>query len=73
MSGEFETQGLLRLPAVTRLTTLSRSHVYAKIAAGEFPRPLKLGARASAWRCSDIFDWIEQRASGTASDGRTAR
>jgi prophage regulatory protein len=44
----------LRLPAVMRLTGLSRSTIYAMIARHEFPAPVKLGARAVAWRRSDI-------------------
>ena len=37
---------VLRRPAVEAMTGLSRSTIYAMMAEGEFPRPLKLGKRA---------------------------
>jgi prophage regulatory protein len=40
---------------------LSRSRVHALIAKGEFPRPIKLGARASAWVESEVLAWLEDR------------
>ena len=40
---------VLRLPAVLERTGYSRSGLYARISAGLFPRPIALGARASAW------------------------
>jgi prophage regulatory protein len=50
---------LLRLPEVSRLTGLSRSALYARIARGEFPAPVKLGPRASRWRLSAIQLWMD--------------
>ena len=38
-----------RLKEVTRITALSRSTVYRRIAEGRFPEPVHLGGRASAW------------------------
>ena len=40
---------LLRLREVCRRTGKSRTDVYRRIAAGDFPQPVKLGERASAW------------------------
>ncbi|RKT47204.1 helix-turn-helix transcriptional regulator [Thiocapsa rosea] len=40
---------VLRLRTVLERTGYSRSGLYARIAAGLFPRPIALGARASAW------------------------
>ena len=52
---------LLRLPAVRARTGLSRSSIYARVAAGTFPRPVAIGARAVAWP-SDVIDaWIGER------------
>ena len=50
-----------RLPAVEEIIGLKRSSIYELIAAGEFPRPVKLSARAVAWRESDIATWMESR------------
>lgn len=52
---------LLRLPDVKDLTGMSTSTIYAKMSRGEFPKPIKLGARAVAWRVADISEWIETR------------
>ncbi len=49
----------LRLPAVQRVTGLSRSTIYRLIAERRFPRPVQLGARAVAWRRSDIVSWSD--------------
>jgi len=55
-----------RRPAVERLTGLSRSTIYAMIAAGEFPRPVRLGKRAVGWRESDIAEWLASRSNDAA-------
>ena len=52
---------LLRRRDVQRLTTLSRSTLYRRMNAGEFPRPISLGGRTVAWRKSDIDKWLEDR------------
>ena len=54
---------LLRLPAVTNKTGKKRSSIYLMIANGEFPRPIKIGKRSSAWLEREIDQWIEQRIS----------
>ena len=42
-------------------TGLSRSTIYAKIAAGEFPEPISLGARAVGWLSDDVEAWLVAR------------
>ena len=51
---------LLRRPVVQEMTGLSRSSIYAKMADGTFPRPVQIGARAVAWKESDILEWMVQ-------------
>ena len=51
----------LRRPAVQDLTGLSRSTIYDLMAKGEFPRPVRLTAKAVAWPESLIADWLAQR------------
>ena len=51
----------LRLQAVIRITGLSRSTLYRLIADEQFPRPVRLGPRAVAWRREDIEAWGEAR------------
>lgn len=51
----------LRRPAVEELTGLSRSAIYAMMADGQFPRPVRLAARAVAWPECAITDWLSSR------------
>ncbi|MDM0007875.1 AlpA family phage regulatory protein [Variovorax sp. J22G73] len=50
---------LLRCSYVTALTGLSRSTLYAKIAVGTFPEPVRLGPRCSRWRVRDVAAWLD--------------
>jgi prophage regulatory protein len=55
----------LRIQAVIHVTGLSRSTLYRLIADESFPRPVRLGPRAVAWRRSDIDAWGEARSIAT--------
>ena len=48
-----------RLPDVIRITALSRSTIYRRIAEGRFPSPVHLGGRASAWPSAALQQWID--------------
>ena len=52
---------LVRLPVVEERTGLKKSSVYFGVKAGTFPAPVRLSARAVAWRESDIDRWISER------------
>ncbi|TPN57596.1 AlpA family phage regulatory protein [Mesorhizobium sp. B1-1-9] len=54
-------QNILRRDEVERATGLPRSTIYAKISAGQFPKPIQLSARAVGWLESDIADWQKAR------------
>lgn len=56
-----DTTILIKLHQVITISSKAKSTIYADMAAGKFPLPLKIGARAVAWRLSDIEDWIEQQ------------
>lgn len=60
---------LERLPSVVRRTTLSRSHLYALMKEGKFPKPLKIGARSVGWRVEDVEAWIADRPIGGSWQG----
>lgn len=57
---------MMRLPGVMQATGLGRSTIYAKMAAGEFPAPVKLGERAVAWPEAVIAEWLANRPSARA-------
>ena len=50
---------LLRLQDVLNRVPLGRSTWYAGVAAGIYPKPVRLGRRAVAWRESDIDQIVE--------------
>jgi prophage regulatory protein len=50
-----------RLPEVMRRVALSRSSIYAMVAAGSFPAPVPIGTRARGWLSSEISSWLSQR------------
>jgi prophage regulatory protein len=51
----------LRLPQVMQCTGLSRSAIYAMVAAGDFPSPIRLGARAVGWTSTSLQSWMSER------------
>lgn len=61
---------LLRLPAVKQKTGYSKSSIYLLEARGEFPRRVRLGARAVAWSAAEIEKWIAEKIA--ARDGGVA-
>ena len=54
-------EGLAKLPAVMNATSVSRSGIYERIKNGEFPAPVKLGARAVGFRVEEVRAWIAAR------------
>lgn len=52
---------LLRRHQVQKKTGLSRSGIYAAIREKTFPKPVKIGSRAVAWRKNEVDRWIFSR------------
>ena len=53
----------LRLPAVLKITGLSRSTLYRMVAEHTFPAPVRLAKRAVGWRHDDVRQWTIGRPS----------
>jgi len=53
---ESSPERLLRLPEVISQTGLNRNSIYQ---IDDFPKPIKIGARATAWVQSEIQLWIK--------------
>ena len=66
------TTSLMRLPQVARRTGLPKSTIYALIARGSFPRPIKLSERTSAWRSDELDQWVEARTRASRSQAAAA-
>ncbi|MDE0784593.1 MAG: AlpA family phage regulatory protein [Planktomarina sp.] len=52
-------QQILRRKDVEKRIGLSRSSIYAMMAEGRFPQPIKLGLRAVGWRSDDLQRWLD--------------
>ena len=50
----------IRLKEVLAICGKSRSSVYDAIKKGDFPRPVKLQGRSSAWIKSEVDEWAAQ-------------
>lgn len=61
LSSNSEAPNFVGMATVVRLTGLGRSTIYRLIAEHKFPRPVKLGRRAIAWRRADLERWSEVR------------
>jgi prophage regulatory protein len=52
---------LIRIREVISRTGLGRTSIYVMAKKGTFPRPVKLGPRASGWSRAAVNSWIESR------------
>ena len=52
---------ILRLPALLARVGMSQATIYRMISSGEFPRPVRVGVRATGWRSDEIDDWLASR------------
>jgi prophage regulatory protein len=50
---------LIKLSRVQEITALSHTSVYRKIQENTFPKPIKLGLRASGWVEKEVYNWVE--------------
>lgn len=60
---------LWSLNVVRVKTGLSRSSIYAYVAAGDFPAQRRLGQRRVAWLASEVRAWIVSRPAAVAVHG----
>lgn len=61
-----EVLALERRPEVEARTGLTRSAIYELMAAGEFPKPVRISARAVAWPRGEVDAWIRGRLASRA-------
>ena len=60
---------ILRRKLVEAQTGLSRSKIYYLVAREQFPRPIKIGARAVGWVEADIEAWINAKIDAAKHEG----
>jgi len=51
--------GFVRLPDVLKVFPVSKSTWWAGVKSGDYPKPVKLGQKMTAWRVEDIRALIE--------------
>lgn len=52
-----EEPRFIRIAEVSRITSLQRSALYARISAGTFPAPKEISSRCSVWLESEVREW----------------
>jgi prophage regulatory protein len=59
--------GFVRLPQILKVLPIAKSTWWNGVASGRFPRPVKLGARISAWPVEAIRELLEKIGRGEAA------
>lgn len=62
-TADFPEFGFVRLPQILKVLPLCRSSFLNGVAAGKYPKPVRIGTKAVAWRVEDIralFDSFEE-------------
>ncbi len=54
-------EALLRISTVCAVTGLSESSIRRKVAAGQFPAPVKDGLRCTRWVAADVLTYLRKR------------
>lgn len=58
---------LLKIQTVKGVTGLSESSIRRKVAAGNFPQPVKDGTRCTRWVAGDVTHWLKAKGSKTGA------
>jgi len=59
--GELPATGFIRQKQLASIIPFSRTTLWRKVKDGEFPAPVHLSARVTAWKVELIRDWIEKQ------------
>lgn len=57
-----ETQYLRERQLLAEILPFSHATLWRMVAAGKFPRPIKLTERVTAWRSSEVHEWLDAQA-----------
>lgn len=56
-----EIPRFIRFKEVIEVTSLSKTEIYRRIDAGNFPAQIHLGPKSVVWVASEVAAWCEQR------------
>jgi prophage regulatory protein len=72
LRGQYHTESFNELPAYAlvrqkdlqqlRVICFSAPTLWRMVAAGTFPKPIKISAQITAWRVSEVRDWLDDPA-----------
>lgn len=51
--------GFIKIKEVLAICRISRSAVYKAVKTGDFPAPVKLSVRSSAWVKGEVLQWVD--------------
>ncbi|GGP28314.1 helix-turn-helix transcriptional regulator [Silvimonas amylolytica] len=54
-----DPEQLLRVDTLERVLGVSQSYIYKLMKAGQFPKSVRIGPRAVAWRAGDVRQFIQ--------------
>lgn len=72
MNQQLDDLRRLSIADVSGLTGLSASSVYAEVAAGKFPQPLRFSTRCVRWEAGAIRQWLIDTAAAAQADSAVA-
>lgn len=52
---------MLRMKQLTQYTGLSKSHIHHLVREGQFPKPVKLSTRCTAWNRPEVDEWLQSK------------
>ncbi|MDR8399522.1 AlpA family transcriptional regulator [Paraburkholderia sp. USG1] len=62
---------VMRMKDVVKKIGLCRATIYSMISRGEFPRPIRIGERATGWRESELEAWLANRSAAREHASRS--
>lgn len=65
----FPDKGFVRLPQILAIFPVSSSTWWRGVKSGEYPQPVKLSGRTTAWRAEQILELIEHFSSRQEARG----
>lgn len=66
--GELPATGFVRQKQLAVIIPFSRTTLWRKVKDGEFPAPVHLSARVTAWKVELIRKWIEEQSPAEDAD-----
>ena len=55
-----------RINTVMEMVSMGKSTIWAWVAKGKFPKPIKLSPRVTVWKLDEVEAWLEEQANGGA-------